>query len=57
MYLKNIKTGEVFCFNERLAAKPGFVKVASLEEARNDPKEAATEAAVKVATSRKRNGK
>lgn len=37
MYLKNTKTGEVFCYNERLAARPGYVKVAKLESDKKEP--------------------
>lgn len=54
MYLLNTKTGEVFCYNERLAAKPGFVKRESLESAKDDGKDAATEAAVKAAATKQR---
>lgn len=57
MYLKNTKTGEVFCFNERLAAKAGYVKLRSLdakEDAADSP-EAAAQAA-QAAAAKKQAG-
>lgn len=54
MYLLNTKTGEVFCHNERLAAKPGFVERESLESAKDDGKDAAAEVAVKAAATKQR---
>lgn len=57
MYLKNSKTGEVFCYNERLAAKPGFVKVATLEAAAKDESKEVVEAAVKAAAAKQSRGR
>lgn len=51
MYLKNTSTGEVFCYNERLASKPGYVKQESLHAApvNVESPEAATQRAIEAA--------
>lgn len=57
MYLLNTKTGEVFVYNERLAARPGFVKKESLEDAAKDESKEAAEAAIKAAASKQPRAK